>query len=147
MAILGSIILGGASYVTKVARVKRAQTTAKALEVALSRYRAEYNRWPKGNATSSEGTVTRSGKDNASIFNMLRADNENDNRNGVHFFDETSLFTVVEEDGEEVLVPYSDEPGGPVCFLSRAGAIRYFTVTINLDQDTVSVSSPGLNDD
>ena len=147
MAILGSIILGGANYVTKVARVKRAQTTAKALEVALSRYRAEYNVWPKGGSEKKTGTVTFEEENNQKVFNMLRADNETDNENGIHFLDETSLLTVKEEDGEEVLVPYSDVAGGPLCFLSRNGTICYFKVKINLDDDTVEVSYPGVDDD
>ena len=35
----------------------------------------------------------------------------------------------------------------PLIFVTREGAkVRYFTVEINVDTDTVTVSAPGLND-
>lgn len=149
VAILSGIILGGASYVTRVAAAKRVQTTAAALTTALYRYRAEYNEWPKGNSTESEGTLTFK-KNNGEVFNMLRADNRTSNEHGIPFFDETTLFTIDSDDGEDVLVPYADKPGGPVCYLSRdRRVIRYYIVKIDLDADTASVSydSDELNDD
>ena len=70
---------------------------------------------------------------------MKRAENSAANENGIPFFDETSVFTVDEEDGEQVLVRYADKPGGPVCYLSRdKKVIRYYIVTINLDNDTAT---------
>ena len=148
MAILGTIILGGANYVTRVAAAKRVQTTAATLTTALYRYRNEYSEWPKGNSTKTKGTLTFK-ENNGEVFNMLRAENKAANENGIPFFDETSVFTVDEEDGEQVLVRYADKPGGPVCYLSRdKKVIRYYIVTINLDNDTASVSynSSELND-
>ena len=144
-AILGTIIMGGAAYINRLSRVKRAEVTCRVLEAALARYRSDYDKWPPGMPAPNNYVVRVSGKDNQDIFWALRDTNKAANGRKIRYLDETTLFTV-DSDGRPVRL--DKMPGSqPLIFVTREGAkVRYFTVEINVDTDTVKVSAPGLND-
>ena len=146
MAILGTIIMGSAAYVNKVARTKRTEVTCRVLETALARYRSDYNKWPLGSLTPNNDYIVRvGGKDNQKIFWPLRETNTMDNDRKIRYLDESTLFTV-DEQGRSVRL---DKSSGsqPLIYVTREGSkVRYFSVEINVDTDTVKVSAPGLND-
>ena len=142
IAILGTIIMGGAAYINRLSRAKRAEVACRVLEAALARYRSDYDKWPIGSLTPNNYVVRVSGKDNQEILGALR---ETANDKKIRYLDETTLFTV-DSDGRPV--PLHKTTGSqPLIFVTREGAkVRYVTVEINVDTDTVTVSAPGLND-
>ena len=147
IAILGTIIMGGAAYINRLSRAKRAEVTCRVLEAALARYRSDYDKWPIAPSAPGVYVITRSGKDNQEVFGKLRetVDDKDANYKKIRYLDETTLYTV-DSDGRPVRL---DKVSGsqPLIFVTREGAkVRYFSVEINVDTDTVKVSAPGLND-
>ncbi len=151
IAILGTIIMGSATYITRLARVKRAEVARTVLATALARYRSDYNAWPDGGIKANNGKITATGKDNAKIFGMLREGDENapnpDNPRGIRYLDESTVFTVG-KDGQPVMLARAgtgDKPLPLIYFTREGGKIRYFKVVINVDNDTAAVTTPDLN--
>ena len=145
IAILGTIIMGSAAYVNKVARTKRTEVTCRVLETALVRYRSDHGKWPIGTfKPNADGYVIVKGKDNAKIFGPLREENQPRERR-IRYLDESTLFTV-DGKGRPVRLNRTTGPQ-PLVFMTRESAkVRYFSVEINVDTDTVKVTAPGLND-
>lgn len=145
IAILGMIIMGGAGYLNRIVRERRAKTTGIVLETALARYHADYNKWPIGlHKPDSNYRVRISGEANKDIFVALREKNK-DNPLKNRYLDETTLFTVG-SDGQPMRL---NKAAGarPLIYVTREGAkVRYFSVEINVDTDTVKVSAPELYD-
>ena len=143
IAILGTIIMGSAGFLTRLSRARRAEVSCRVLETALARYRSDYDTWPLGTLTPNSSFIVKaSGKDNQIVLGALR---ESQNARGIRYLDESTFFTV-DKDGRPVRL---DKQSGaqPLIYVTREGAkVRYFSVEINVDTDTVKVSAPGLND-
>lgn len=143
IGILGGIVMAASSYITKVARDKRTALTRTVLETAVYRYRAEYGDWPVGAGENASGDtdekVTKSGEDNKSVFGPLRM-SSSQNPDAIQFIDESSLFTW--DSGKKAIVPLMKAEGGkdvPLVYLDRDGDMKYFSVTINFVDETVTV--------
>ncbi len=146
IAILGTIIMGSATYITRLARVRRAEVACNVLMTALSRYRSDYNTWPDGGIKAKNGLINVSGKDNAKIFGMLRESNKEDNPRAIRYLDESTVFTV-DKDAKAVMLARVGTGDKPLIYVTREGGlIKYFTVVINVDNDTAAVTTPELND-
>lgn len=113
MGILGTIVLGSSRMLIRTARERRAKVTRDALNVALHRYRTEYQHWPvskkdsranlPGNENDDErkrrGTDAYNGEDwyrwdvdNYKIFDALRVGNKSRDMNpdDIRFIDESA---------------------------------------------------------
>ena len=151
IAVLTTIIMGSAGFLTRLSRARRAEVSCRVLETALARYRSDYDKWPLGTLTpNSSFRVTAGGKaggnNNRIILGALRESSEEDNPRRIRYLDESTFFTV---DDKGVPVPLDRQPPGkqPLIYVTREGAKpRYFYVEINVDTDTVKVSAPELND-
>ena len=144
-AILGAIIMGSATYITRVARTRRAEVACAILESALIRYRSDYNKWPAGGITpSSKGEIVAAGANNAKIFGMLRENNQTDNPRAIRFFDETTLYTI-DARGKAISLRQSSGDAALVYTPREGGGLKYFKVVINVDNDTANVTAPELN--
>ena len=148
IAILGSIIMGSVTYISRVSRKRRAEVTCRVLETALSRYRSDCNKWPYGslkpkkNASSGKEEVTATGKGNAEVFGALREDKNSDK---IRYLDETTVFTL-DNDGQPIPLSRAGAGEKPLIYISRDTATpKYFKVVINLDDDTVAVTADELN--
>ncbi len=148
IAILATLIVGGASYSVRVAREKRRVISCQTLQTAIYRYRTEYNEWPGGVAPSKGKTsCTFEDDKNADVFGMLRASSK-DNPDGIHFIDETAFFTP---DGDDGAMKLSETTGAkPLVYIARSGRwmnkdgkYYYYRVTIDFDADTVTVDTKG----
>jgi len=145
IAILLGMTLAAAQYVIKVARKNRAQVTAAALQVALATYRHEYNMWPVGGLpVSANNVVTASGVNNASVFGSLRASAGETNIKKIQFLDETTVFTYVAGQGFKTLNQMADVTPFPIAYMDRKGNVQYYTVIIDMDNDTVAVTLPSI---
>lgn len=144
MAILGTIIMGSAAYVNKVARTKRTEVTCRVLETALVRYRSDHGKWPIGTfKPNADGYVIVKGKDNAKIFGPLREENQPRERR-IRYLDESTLYTLDKKDRPVRLDKTSGEQA--LVYMTRESAkTRYFTVTINVEADTAKVDAPEKN--
>ena len=120
--------------------------------VAIYRYRAEYNEWPGGYKDSWGKKHVFAGDDNKEVFSMLRADSD-DNPDHIRFIDETAYFTTTSGGKEAQKLSETDaSTKRPLVFLSRSGHVvdedgRYFyyRATINYEDETVVVDSPGFD--
>lgn len=147
MALLATVIMGSATYVNRLVREKRANTTCSVLETALYRYRSDYNKWPGGSDLKTTGATTFSGVNNAKVFGPLRSGNSA-NTKGIQYLDESTLFTVVAGKPRRLSsLGDNAKPAVPLTYATRnRNLMKYFTVVINVDNDTVTVSAPGLKD-
>ncbi len=150
IGILATIVASSASSAMRASRTKRKDISCQILETAINRYRTEYGEWPggkSGNATSK----TFAGTANADVFGMLRA-SSSENIDKIRFLDETAFFTPGGNDEAEKL---SETTGSKplVCqyksgrWTNKDGNYLYFTVVIDYDDETVSVTAPGFDDD
>jgi prepilin-type N-terminal cleavage/methylation domain-containing protein len=145
IAILGTIIMGSATFVTRLARVKRAEVARTVLATALARYRSDYNAWPDGGIKpNKDGEIIATNAMNAMIFGMLREGDENtsnpDNPRGIRYLDESTVFTV-DKDGQPVMLARAGTGDKPLIYIAReSGRIRYFKVVINVDNDSADVT-------
>lgn len=156
ISILATLVVGGANYTIRVSRERRRDISCKALQTAIYRYRAEYNEWPGGVQTSSNAgrTHTFLGDDNKKVFGMLRAANDDDNPDHIHFLDETAFFAPAADGGAVKLSewPKPERPdtqkAAPLVFAARSGRwtdksgnYLYYRVTIDFDDETVTVDT------
>lgn len=149
MGILATLVVGGANYTVRVSRERRREISCQTLRTAIFRYRTEYNEWP-GGVTPNKNTTshTFNKEENAKVFGMLRPTNKKDNPDGIHFLDETGFFTPSGDGGATKL---SETTGSkPLVFVSRSGRwtdedgnYLYYRVTIDFDDDTVTVDTKG----
>ena len=156
VSILATLVVGGANYAVRVSREKRRVISCQALKTAIYRYRTEYNEWPGGvqSSNNKDHTYTFSGEENKEVFGMLRA-SDKENTDKIHFIDETAFFTP---DGDGGAVKLSDPSVGtgrkPLVFIARSGRwvdervkskdnYLYYRVTIDFDDETVSVDTRG----
>ncbi len=154
LAILGTIVIGGVNLVNGNARAKRNALTCEVLEVALNRYKTEYNQWPVDREGDNETRVF-DGEDNAEVFSALREENDQNFEN-LRFIDETTLFTTEDGDLSSPVIQLSKTTAGsnrPLVYVpknnrksktssKKTSRVRYFKVTINFDTDTVKVEAP-----
>ncbi len=145
IAILGTIIMGSATFITRLARVRRAEVACTVLETALARYRSDYNAWPDGGITpNKDGQIIAANEENAKIFDLLRKDN---NPRGIRYLDESTVFTV-DTDGKPVMLARAGNVGDkplPLVYVTREGGrVKYFKVVINVDNDAVEVTADEL---
>ena len=145
IALLATIIMGSATFITRLSRQRRAEASCRVLETALYRYRTDYKKWPGGNLLPAEGSATIAGKGNAGVFDMLLEDNRQDNPRGIRYFDPTTLFTV--DDKGQALRLDKAKSGGPLVYQAREGGLKYFKIVINVDRDTAKVTAPELKED
>jgi prepilin-type N-terminal cleavage/methylation domain-containing protein len=145
IAILGTIIMGSAGFITRLARVRRAEVTCRVLETALSRYRSDYDKWPVGSSSPGSYIISKTGKNNQEIFGALREANRSQNPRGIRYLDESTVYTV-DGKGNPVTLDKQDEEGAlPLVYVTREGArAKYFKVVIDVDKDTVKVEAPEL---
>ena len=151
IGILATLVAGAAGYATRSARAKRMGISCKTLETAIHRYRTEYGEWP-GGYKGKDTSKTFSGEANASVFGMLRV-NSDDNPDHIRVLDETAFFTP---DGDFGANKLCDATGDrPLVCQYRSGRwtkkdsdrYLYYKVTIDYDDETVTVSAPGFNDE
>ena len=155
MAILGTITLGTSRLLIQTSRERRAKVTRDALNVALHRYRTEYQQWPvsKSDVGSKkgdyrEGTTAYNGcywyewKDNNDeIFDALRAGG---NSEGIRFLDETTVYTKTGSGKTAKVVPLSEtganSKGNTLCYaMKRDNKPAPFIVWICFDTDEAEV--------
>ncbi|MBQ6925317.1 MAG: prepilin-type N-terminal cleavage/methylation domain-containing protein [Kiritimatiellae bacterium] len=159
IGILATLVAGSATFAMRSARDKRVKISCTDLQTAIYRYRAEYNEWPGGKAPKDLKDKYKrvvggiwSGDDNKDVFSMLRADSD-DNPDHIRFIDETAYFTTTSGGKEAQKLSETDaSTKRPLVFLSRSGHVvdedgRYFyyRVTINYEDETVVVDSPGFD--
>ena len=148
MGILATFVVGAAGYASRVSREKRKDISCHSLEVAIARYRTEYNEWPGGYNGSGASHVFERAK-NADVFGMLRIDDDKNNPDKIRFLDETAFFTTTP--GGKELRKLSETTGAqPLACLARNGRdVVYFRVEINYQNETVKVTVPnfGSGDD
>lgn len=144
ISILGLIVVGGIELVGKSSRSKRISLTCRVLEAALQRYHAEYNEWPVERDQSEQRTFT---DDNYLVFNALREDDDR-NYDNLRFIDETTLFTTKggSLSGEAIPLSQSKNYVSPLVFApvnkqSDKSRLRYYTVTIDFEYNTVKVEA------
>ncbi len=152
IGILATLVAGSATFAMRSARDKRVKISCTDLQTAIYRYRSEYNEWPGGYKESWGKKHTFSGEDNKEIFSMLRAGSD-DNPDHIQFIDETAYFTTKSGGKEAQKLSETDtSTRRPLVFLSRSGHVvdedgRYFyyRATINYEDETVVVDSPGFD--
>lgn len=152
ISILATIVVGGANYTLRVARAKRKDISCKTLQTAIQRYHTEYNEWPGCSTTGSGSKASFTGEANAKVFGALRASNTKENRDGIVFIDETAFFTP---HGSDEAIKLSETSGSrPLVFVSRNGrwtkdngGFFYYSVKIDFEFQTVSVTAPGFDDE
>lgn len=146
LAILGTIIMGGARMMMRTSRKRRFTMTKEVLQTALMRYRAEYNGWPVAR-DGGDAKVSFKG-DNYKVFGPMRvgANSADQNPDGIRFFDETSLLTL---QGDRV-VPLSSMSGNsetPVVYVPVSGrGHAFYEVNIDFELDTVKVGPDDMED-
>jgi prepilin-type N-terminal cleavage/methylation domain-containing protein len=152
VSILATLVVGGANYAVRVSREKRRVISCQTLQTAIYRYRTEYNEWPGGVTPSkNKKSHTFNGKENKDVLGMLRA-SDTENTDKIHFLDETAFFTPDNDGGAKKL---SETTGRqPLVFVARSGRwtdsdgnYYYYRVTINFEDETVTVDTKGRNKD
>ena len=154
IGVLATLVAGSATFAMRSAREKRVKMSCTVLQTAIYRYRTEYNDWPGGYDQSWGKSHTFSGSDNKKVFDMLRAGSD-DNPDHIPFLDETAFFTTAPGGKEARKLSDTDAAtAAPLVFLSRSGHVLdedgryfYYRVTINYEDETVSVDSPGFADE
>lgn len=160
IGILGTIVAGGSRMLIQTARHRRAKITREALNVALHRYRTEYQSWPvkKGDADDHSkrgGTSAYNGyewyrwkKSNSMVFDALRTSNKTKNPDQLRFFDETALYTTTTGDDSGRLIPLSTAGTGSGKNLfyakKRDNKPAYYVVWICYDTDEAEVGPATL---
>ena len=150
IGILATVVAGAAGSAMRASRTKRKDLSCQVLETAINRYRTEYGEWPGGKSGSAE-SKTFSGTGNAAVFGMLRA-SSSDNIDKIRFLDETAFFTPAGDDEAQKL---SETTGSKplVCqyksgrWTNKSGEYLFFTVVIDYDDETVTVTAPRFDDD
>ena len=151
IAMLLAIAVTASQKVFSISREKRAAMTRNVLATAVYRYRHEYKTWPI--PESSPGVlnttylVTPGGYEyaftntlNQNCLSMLRRDNTTDNIKQIQFLDESAI--LVEKGGEVMSLASAVESTYapyPFVYRDRNNNRQYFTVTINVDDETVKV--------
>ena len=148
IAIVASITMASAQYLVRNGRRQRAKVTCLTLETALNRYRHEYKEWPglgsvpglSGDKAEDVAKVVFLGKKNGVVLSPLR-ENHSGNSKHVRFIDETAFYTADTYDkATKALTDTADSAEKPFAYRApTTGHARFFKVTINLDDDTVSV--------
>lgn len=160
ISILGTIIVGGSRMLVQTSRNRRAAITREALNVALHRYRTEYQSWPveKADADSHDkrdGSTAYNGyewylwrRSNARVFDALRTTNQEKNPDQLRFIDETAVYTTTTGDDTGKLIPLSTAGTGAGKNLfyakKRDNKPAYFEVWICYDTDEAEVGPRDL---
>lgn len=138
IALLAAVLMAAAHVVMKNIRRKHAEATAAALQTAITAYRHEYNKWPIDPSlvsTITNGVLNVARSQNYLVFDML-APTHAANPNHVRFIDESSV--LVEVQGQRQWM-YIGGYGHPLVYVTPNSTIASFLVTINVEQETVSV--------
>ena len=164
MGLLGTIVLGSSRMLVRTSRERRANVTRDALNVALHRYRTEYQRWPvskkssQSNLPSDEDARKRRGTkayngsdwyrwdvDNYKIFDALRVGNKSRDMNpdDIRFLDESATFGAEGNREDGAIKPLSQLGGstGHSLFygMKRDNKAAPFAVWICFDTDEAEV--------
>ena len=140
IAMLLGIAVTASQRIFSIARNKRAEMTRHVLATAVYRYRHEYKTWPIPTPVDGVYIYTFATNQNQLCFSMLRRDNVTANAKQIQFLDESSI--LVEKAGKVVsLTSAIVTPYAPYPFVYRDGGNnrQYFTVTIDVDNETVKV--------
>ena len=137
IAILLSIAVVSAQRFFRIAREKRADLTRNVLKTAVYSYRHEYRKWPIPSYTDGVYVYSFTNALNWECFSMLRRENETDNPNKIQFLDESAVFVV--KDGKMVSLAAAGDGNYPLIFRDGDNKRKYFTVTINVEDETVRV--------
>lgn len=158
MAVLGTIVLGSSRVLVQTSRVRRSTVTREALNVAMNRYRTEYQQWPvsRSEAKNScdkhiEAKDSSNGYDwyewskkNYVVFDALRANNNTDS---IRFIDETAIFTDDDNHKPIPLSSASGSSGHSLCYVTRrTNKAEPFTVRICFDTDECIVGPDSFKD-
>ena len=142
IAIVASITMASAQYLVRNSRRQRARVTCISLETALSRYRHEYNEWPglPGSVNEDDAKVVFWGTNNKNVLSPLRQDHK-DNKYNIRFIDESAMLTAKTfEKSTSALADTAEGSAQPFAYRDpKTGHARFYKVTVNLDDDTVSV--------
>ena len=138
IAILLSIAVVSAQRFFSIARDKRAALTSNVLATAVHRYRHEYKKWPIPEYAEGVFEYSFTNALNQDCFSMLRRDNETDNPNKIQFLDESSVYVV--KDGKMIPLATAGDDDYPLVFRGGDNIRRYFTVTIDVEKETVKVT-------
>jgi prepilin-type N-terminal cleavage/methylation domain-containing protein len=133
IAVLSAIVIGGARYVKSLSRDRNYEITRLTLKTALVRYHGEYNAWPLGGQDASQPIE---GDNNKYVFHMLREEN---NPKGIRFLEETALLTLHNGQRTPLNRAPADQEAPLIYIDGKSGEVRYFTVTFDLDNETVKV--------
>ena len=149
IAMLLAIAVTASQKVFSISREKRAAMTRNVLATAVYRYRHEYKTWPI--PESSPGVLNPvyqvgayeysfTNTLNQNCLSMLRRDNTTDNTKQIQFLDESAI--LVEKGGEVMSLASAVESTYapyPFVYRDRNNNRQYFTVTINVDDETLKV--------
>lgn len=153
VSILGTITIGTSRMLVQTSRERRTKVTRDALNVALHRYRTEYQQWPVSKSdknwdshSTREGTTAYNGyewyewkSNNDRVFGALRK-NDRDNPDNIRFIDETAVYTR-DSSGKKV-VPLANAGSGnhALCYaMKRDNKPEPYIVWICFDTDEAEV--------
>ncbi|MBM4164948.1 MAG: type II secretion system protein [Lentisphaerae bacterium] len=138
IAMLLAIAVTASQKVFRISREKRAAMTRNVLATAVYRYRHEYKTWPIPAATYQAGVYVYAFTNtlNQACLSMLRRDNTTDNPKQIQFLDESAI--LVEQAGQVISLAAA-AANCPFVYRDANNNRKYFTVTINVDDETVSV--------
>lgn len=139
MAIIATLATGAALKSIKQAKEQRIRATCTALEMALTDYRAQEERWPLALEPSGDSTTVSFRENNARVFRPLI-----ENRKKV-YLDPSALLTKVPGKPTMSLREAMDRNISPdACSIgypdpSNGNSFKFYKVTFNLALDTVTV--------
>lgn len=95
MAVIATLATGAALKSIMQSRNKRVDTTIRVLEMALTNFRAQENRWPDAFSTAqgSDGTLWKHAEDNKLVFKDLYEGGKSKN---IVYLDYSSLLAIVD---------------------------------------------------
>jgi prepilin-type N-terminal cleavage/methylation domain-containing protein len=139
IAMLLAIAVTASQKIFSIARNKRAEMTRNVLATAVYRYRHEYKTWPIPDTTYVNGvySYTFATNQNHLCFSMLRRDNATSNDKQIQFLDESTI--LVEKAGKVISLAAAAADDCPFVYRDGGNNRQYFTVTIDVDAETVKV--------
>ena len=153
IGILATLVVSAAPFAMRAAREKRVEISCSVLQTAIHRYRSEYNEWPGGYEKGWGKSHVFSGANNKKVFSMLRVGSD-DNPDHIQFIDETAFFTTASGGEAQKLSETDASTEMPLVFLARSGKVldadgnyHYYRVTIDYDDEKVTVEHPGFQDE
>jgi prepilin-type N-terminal cleavage/methylation domain-containing protein len=137
IAMLLAIAVTASQKIFSIARNKRAEMTRNVLATAVYRYRHEYKTWPIPTPEDGVYRYTFATNQNHLCFSMLRRDNATSNDKQIQFLDESTI--LVEKAGKVISLAAAAADDCPFVYRDGGNNRQYFTVTIDVDAETVKV--------